>query len=57
MRKSCLVFFAEESDVSLKELRNMGIQMNEPLCFSVSKSFGKVPREKKKVLILIISYL
>lgn len=47
LRKSCLVF-VKESHVSLEELRNMGIKKNEPLCFSVSKSFGEVSRDRRE---------
>ena len=47
LRRSCLVF-AEESHVSLKELSNMEIETNEPLCFSVSESFGEVSWDRRE---------
>lgn len=32
----------KENHGILKEVRNTGLEMNEPLCLSVSKSFGEV---------------
>lgn len=52
LRKSCLVF-AEHRHVSLKVLRNVDIERNEPLCFSVSRALMKCHGIEEKVFIWV----